>query len=106
MALTYDRVKLAADEMLLLSGEVRGLLARVQGFLTYNTAQAIDWGAVATPGYIEEDGNGNLAGYQFTRQDVANAIGSLDWIRKLLVGENVASATGNHLGNFNKIGNP
>lgn len=106
MTLTYDRVKLVADRVIELSVALRNLLTDIQEFLEYNSDQAIDWGAVLTPGYIQEDGNLNMAGYQFTRQQVSNMIGSLYWIKQLLLDQDMTGSKGDHLGNFNLVSAP
>lgn len=107
MALQYDRVREVGDEFVTLSARVVNDLADIQRLLELNSDLAIDWGAGATPAYISEEasgpGAGNLSGRTFSRQDVSNAIGSLDWIRKLLTNQSMTGSQGDHLGNLNKL---
>lgn len=106
MALAFDRVKQVTDEVINLSVAARDFLGEITSFLEYNSDQAIDWSAAETPDYIEEDSNGNVAGYQFSRQQVSNAIGSLYWIKQLLTDQNMSGGRGDHLGNFNLVSHP
>src|SRR5688500_2823584 len=106
MALTYNRVQQVASAAAVLANDTADLLTRVQQFLEYNSDQAIDWGAASTPAYIEESGDGNLSGYAYSRQAVANAIGSLDWFRKLLTNQSMTGGQGDHLGNLNQLATP
>jgi hypothetical protein len=55
------------------------------------------------PEYFDQEPNGNLGGKVFSRQDIANAIGSLDWVRKLLTNQVMTGSQGDHLGNLNKL---
>jgi hypothetical protein len=80
------------------------LTATVEQFVKHNTHLAIDWGAGSTPAYINEEANGNLLGKGFTRQQVANAIGSLTQLRNLM--NNQAVTEGDHLGNLNQLARP
>ena len=106
MPLTYARVREIADKMILLTNAVDALVDDIQSLLAYNNSQAIDWGAAETPAYIEEDNHGNLAGYQFSRQAVSNAIGSIWWITQLMNNQSLSGAQGNHLGSIHQISNP
>lgn len=106
MALQFDRVLATADALADLCDRSATLLADIQQVLEYNSDQAIDWGAGSTPAYIDEAANGNLVGRGFSRQEVANAIGSLDWIRKLLTNQTMTGSQGDHLGNLNHLGRP
>ncbi len=106
MALTFDRVLVEANAFVGLANRVTTLLADVQQVLTHNSNQAIDWGAGQKPAYITEDAAGNLQGLTFSRQDVANAIGSLDAVRKLLTNLDLTGLQGDHVGNMNKLANP
>lgn len=72
-----------------------------KNLLATNMHLSIDWGAGQKPEYIEEDANGNVADFQFSRQQVSNLIGSLDQFVKLM--ENQAVSQGDHLGNINQV---
>lgn len=106
MALTYNRVQQVATAAAQLSNQMAELLGDVNRFLEYNTDQAIDWAAGSLPAYIEESAEGNLSGYAYSRQAVANAIGSLDWFRKLLTNQSMSGSQGDHLGNLNQLADP
>lgn len=101
MALTQNRVLQVADAAVVIANELAAALAKADRFLEFNSDQAIDWAASETPAYIAEDADGNIEGRLFTRQQIANAIGSFDQFRKLM--ENVATSQGDHLGNVNAI---
>ncbi len=106
VALTHDRVLVTAGALEDLCNRTSVLLADILQALEYNSDQAIDWAAGSTPAYITEDGAGNLSGKGYTRQAVANAIGSLDWVRKLLTNVSMTGGQGDHLGNINQLGRP
>ena len=101
MALDFPRVLVEASAVEDVSNQVANLYATLQQLLTHNSNQAIDWGAGSTPAYITEDAKGNINGKQYSRQDVSNAIGSLDAIRSL-----IAANGGAHLGNLNHLTRP
>ena len=103
MALNNERVQDVAKSLQILSEDLARLHRRIEAALTYNANQAIDWGAALTPVYINEDAGGNLTGLNFSRQQVANAIGSFDWVRKLLNNQSLAGGQGDHLGNLNLL---
>ena len=104
MAMTHLRAMEVADEAKVLADDVGRVLAKVERFLTFNSNQAIDWGNESKPAFLTEDGDGNLDGRRFTRQQVSNVIGSLENVRKLL--RNEAPSQGDHLGNFNQLAQP
>lgn len=106
MALNYNRVQQEAQAIQSLAADVRVLLRRIDDTLRHNSAMAIDWGNASKPAYIDEDASVNLSGYSFTRQEVSNAIGSLDWVRKLLTNQSMTGSQGDHLGNLLKITDP
>lgn len=106
MALTYTRVSATADAIADVANQAATLLALIDQLLEYNSDQAIDWGAGSTPEYITEDADGNLQGKQFSRQDVSNVVGSLDWMRKLLTNQVMTGSQGDHVGNINKLARP
>lgn len=58
------------------------------------------------PEYMNLEANGNLSGRLYTPQAVSNAIGSLDWVRKLLTNQVMTGSQGDHLGNLNQLGSP
>jgi len=104
MALTRVTADREADAIAKVAEEAAHLLTRIQCILDHNSDQAIDWAAGVKPDYIEEDVNGNLVDRTFTRQNVANAIFSLDQIRKTFANEAVTQ--GDHLGNLNLLAKP
>lgn len=103
MALEHGRVIQVADAIVILSNRTADLLMDIERTLTANTGLAIDWGAAEKPAYIDEAANGNLSGRLFTRQQVSNAIGSLDWVRKLLTNQSMTNSQGNHVGNLTHL---
>lgn len=106
MTLEYTRVSSTASAVEDVANQMASLLATINQLLEFNSDQSIDWGAGATPAYITEQANGNLQGKTYARQDVSNAIGSLDWIRKLLTNQSMTGSQGDHLGNLNKLCRP
>jgi hypothetical protein len=106
MALVYAQVKEEALAFEATCNEVASLLARLVQLLEHNSDQAIEWDAATTPPYITEDADGNLQDLTFSRQAVSNAIGSLDWIRKLLTNQVMTGSQGDHLGNINHLARP
>ena len=77
---------------------------QIQQMLAHNADMAIDWGAAEKPAYIDEDGSGNLSGLNVSRQQIANAVGSLDAVRALLANEELTwQNPGDHLGNLHLI---
>ena len=110
MALQHSRVAEMADALAAVSTDQANLLAKINRLLELNSDLAIDWGAAETPAYITEEasgpGTGNLSGRTFSRQQVSNAIGSLDWVRKLLTNQAMTGSQGDHLGNLNQLATP
>ena len=106
MALQYSRVQVTGDAVASMANEASALLAKINRVLEYNSDQAIDWGAGEKPAYIDEEANGNLSGRTYSRQAVANAIGSLNWIRSLLTNQVMTGSQGDHLGNLNQLASP
>lgn len=106
MALEYAKVQAEAAAIEDVSNQLASLLATINQLLEHNADLAIDWGAGATPAYINEEANGNLQGKTYTRQEVSNTIGSLDWVRKLLTNQTMTGSQGDHLGNLNKLTRP
>jgi len=104
MALTRIVADAEADAVAVVCEEVTSLLARINWLLEHNSDLSIDWAAAQKPSYIEEDAAGNLVDRRFSRQNVANAIGSLAQIRSLLTGG--AASQGDHLGNLNLMARP
>lgn len=104
MPLQYERVAATADAVADVCNQTATLLALITQLLEYNSDQAIDWAAGSKPAYINEQENGNLEGRQFSRQAVANAINSLDNVRKVLT--NQQATQGDHLGNINTLARP
>lgn len=114
MALQNSRVQETAAAVADVSNQMASLLATINQCLEYNSDQAIDWASGSTPEYITEEQNGNLQGKAYSRQDVANAIGSLALIRGVLQNQNLSNLNGSwpdvqlgdHLGNLNKLTRP
>lgn len=106
MALNAARTLETANAVETLCRNVAAILADIDDVLEYNSDQAIDWAAGSTPAYIPEDAAGNIEGKNYSRQAVSNAIGSLDWVRKLLTNQSMTSSQGDHLGNLNILSSP
>jgi hypothetical protein len=98
MALTHAKATTEAEALGFLAEDFLDVYDNLVGLLAHNSGLSIDWGAATKPDYLEEDASGNLAGLPITRQQVANAIGSLAAIQTLM---------GNgHLGNLNLVARP
>ena len=106
MALTNARIVEEAQAIAAVCDEVKSLYVRIHEVLEHNSDLSIDWAATIPPSYITEDVNGNIQGLLYTRQQVANAIFSLDWIRRLLTNQSMAGSQGDHLGNINQLARP
>lgn len=104
MALTRTIADAEADAIAVICEEATLLLNRINWIMEHNSDLSIDWAAAETPAYIEEDASGNMVDRRFSRQNVANAVGSLDQIRKLLTSQQVS--VGDHLGNLNIMARP
>ena len=94
MALTHTRAKEVAEHAAAVSNETKVLLYRITEFLTMNSNQAIDWAAETKPAFLNEDVVGNLDGLHFTRQQLSNAIGSIDTLK---------TAMDTAIGNLNQL---
>lgn len=103
MSLTHQRVIEVANQVKSLSEEAKKLYLDCVELLETNSDLSIDWAGDPKPSYINEDADGNLDGFRFTRGNVANLIGSIDNIRKLF--EAQAVTQGDHLGNINQVSN-
>ena len=105
MPLVYPVVVAEAQAIQLVCEQITSLYnGQIAAILEHNSSQGIDWAATPLPEYITEDGAGNLSGLTYSRQAVANAIGSLAQIKNLLTGQSVSQ--GDHLGNLALIGRP
>lgn len=111
MALEYSKVQSEATAIEDVCNQTVSLLATYGQLLEHNSDLAIDWAAGAKPAYINEQANGNLEGKTYSRQQVANAIGTLTLIRKILLNQDVTglmtlASPGDHLGNLNLLTRP
>lgn len=106
MALSTEISKHEAIAIEQVCTELAAMLAKIDMILEHNSDLAIDWAAGVTPSYIAEDVDGNIDGVRFSRSDVSNAVGSLDWVRKLMTNQDLTGAQGDHLGNVNKLARP
>ena len=103
MTATRNRIDETARTAASLAGRTLSLLADMDAFLGYNSAQAIDWGGASKPLNLEEEAvsegqSPNIQGMDFSRQQVANAIGTFAAIQALM-------AAG-HLGNLQLLASP
>lgn len=101
MALQHDRIIEVADAWQRHAEKVQELHSEALELLALNSNLAIDWGAGEKPSYIDEEVNGNLSGRTFSRQQVANAIFSIQQTVNVLA--NQAVVQGDHLGNINQL---
>lgn len=101
--LTFERAKQVAQACESIATRLKSVLKDVEQLLDTNSNLSIDWGNAQLPAYLVEDGNGNLSGLTYTRQEVSNLIGSFDQVRKLM--RDQAPTQGDHLGNLNKLAN-
>lgn len=62
------------------------------------TITAYNW-----PDYVQLESNGNLNGRSYDAAQVSNAVGSLDWVRKLLTNQTMTGSQGDHRGNLNQL---
>ena len=106
MALTVARSKEEAEAIASLANEMSSMLARIHQVLEHNSDLAIDWAAGSTPTYISEDAAGNITGTNYSRQQVANVVGSLDWVRKLMTNQTMTGSQGDHAGNMSLLARP
>jgi hypothetical protein len=103
MALTHERVQEMARQAKMLADQTKALNTLLKEFLATNSNLAIDWGAQSKPAYIIEDVAGNIYGdgLYFSRQAVANVIGSFSAVVNIL--GNVAVSQGDYMGNVNVV---
>lgn len=90
MAPTHARAVEIADEFATLSRDFLALMDRAEAVLAFNSAHSIDWGAAQKPAFLvddpetAEDPAPNLQGHKFSRQQLANAVGSFAAFATLL----------------------
>lgn len=101
MAMTYARASAVVQEVKATCNDLRSLLSRVDALVAMNIAAGVDWGAGSPPVVLIEDEDGNLQGFTFSRQNVANVIYSLTQLQSLL--RNGAVAQGDHIGNVQTV---
>ena len=101
MALNSRRVLEMADDIERSSDALKVAAASLEKTLETNTSLAIDWTGDPKPKYIEEDDDQNIAGKNYDRQQVANAIFSLEQVLKALTNQVITQ--GDHLGNLNQV---
>jgi hypothetical protein len=98
MAMTHAKATVEAEAVQQVCERFLNVYDTLIGILDHNSALSIDWGNATKPAALIEDAAGNLEGLQFTRQQVANAIGTLAAIQTLM-GQG-------HLGNLNLLARP
>lgn len=84
MALTHTRALELAELLGAQATEFLDLYGRMQGLLAHNSALSIDWANASKPAFLNEDAAGNLDGLDFTRAQVANALGTFAAVQELL----------------------
>lgn len=104
MAINREVWENEADALRQICEEMVKLYSRINWILEHNSDLSIDWGAAEKPAYFTEAEDGNLDTRPFTRQAIANAVGSLSQVRNLLT--NQAVSQGDHLGNLNVVARP
>jgi hypothetical protein len=98
MALTHALATVEAEAIQKQAERFLDVYAEIVDLIGHNSSLSIDWANATKPAYLTEAANGNLEGLAFTRQQVANAVGSLAAIQTLI--------TGGHLGNLNLLARP
>jgi hypothetical protein len=106
MAVEHSEALALANQLKARAEEAKKLFWQLKETLRHNAALSIDWGAQSKPTFLNEDADGNLDGTSFTRQELSNAIGSLNWIQLLLDNGSLTGAQGDHLGNLEKLTRP
>lgn len=101
MAQVWQNYLEDAQEAKRVANRLKDAIEGMRDYLRRNTNQAFDHAGDPKPGYIHESDDGTIAGLDFTRAELSNAIGSFDQIRKLL--DNEATSQGNHWGNIEKV---
>lgn len=104
MALQFSKVLAEANALEEIANDLATVYSKAVQFLEHNSDVIIDWSAGGTPAYISEEANGNILGKDYTRQQVANLIGTLSQLKNLM--SNAAVTQGDHLGNLNLIAKP
>ena len=98
MALDFNRVLATANGVEDICNQMVVLRTMMAQLITFNSNQAINWGAQSTPEYITESANGNIQGKSYSRQEVSNAIGSINTV--------LTAFDTDHLGNLNHLARP
>jgi len=81
-----------------LANAMKSFVALGGQFLSNNSAQSINWGAM-TDQNGPVDPSGDLTGFDFTPAELSNFIGSVDTVRNFITDNG-------HLGNIEKLANP
>jgi hypothetical protein len=98
MALTMPTVVAEAEAVSLMAERLMAAFVLMDDLLAHNSGLALDWGAATKPAVITEDAAGNIAGTFWSRQEIANAIGTLAALQTLL--------DQGHRGNLNLVSRP
>lgn len=84
-------------------------IAELQEMMARNSDVAIDWSngdLYSGGGDITTDASGNISGLTFTPAQLSNAIGSIDWLVKLMTNQDLTGIPqADHLGNLNLVAN-
>lgn len=104
MAIDREMAEKEANAVRMICEEAVTLFHRINQLLEDNSDKSIDWAGSPMPSYFLEQENGNLYSMPFTRAQVANAIFSLEQIKRVLT--NQTTSQGDHLGNLNVIARP
>ena len=82
-------------------------VTELQAMIARNGDMAIDWSngdLYSGGGDITTDGSGNIDGLSFTPAQLSNAIGSVDWLVKLMTNQDLTGIPqADHLGNLNLV---
>jgi hypothetical protein len=98
MALNQAISTAEAEAVQKMAERLMNVLADIDDLVTHNSGLAIDWGGQSKPACITEDAAGNIEGLNFSRGQVANAIGTFAAIQTLM-GQG-------HKGNLNLVARP
>lgn len=80
MSLTYNRVQQEAQAIQAMAERLIRVITDAKELVDHDAAVGIAWNVTPTPTYIEEDLEGNLSGYAYSRQDVNRGLRSFDAI--------------------------